>query len=127
MQAEREAVGQHNEEALATHVSRTGRVSSNVEGGRVLVRIILDTIARVEESLHTIPFDTYIILLEATNKILSGAESTVDTAAAAHPYRSQMSLTGQNVDQPVTLHNIYRWLVHMIEEAGSTWEPHDSF
>ena len=107
---------------LKKHGNHVRQEEYEIEGGNAVVRIILDTIARVEESLHTIPFDQYNTILEAINRLLDGAELTVDTVAAAHPSHSQTSLIGQIVE-PVTLHNIDRWLVHMIEEQTLPGNP----
>jgi hypothetical protein len=41
-----------------------------IKGGEERVRAILDTIARVKESLHSVPFDRYKNLLIAVNGIL---------------------------------------------------------
>ena len=57
---------------MKTHGAHVRQEEYEIEGGEGRVRAIFDTIARVEESLHSVPFKRYDELLSAVNDILNG-------------------------------------------------------
>ena len=55
---------------MKKHGNHVRQEEYQIEGGEVKLRMILDMIARVEESLHSLPFDRYKDLLSAVNTFL---------------------------------------------------------
>jgi len=55
---------------MKKHGSHVRQEEYAIAGGETKVRLILDTVARVEESLHSVPFDRYEGLLKAVNDFL---------------------------------------------------------
>lgn len=86
------------------------------DGGDDQVRLVLNTIARVEESLHVVPFERYDVLLDTINRIIDGVESPHQIVFSGPPSRPRRNSHGHGDVQPVTLHIIDRWLVHMVEK-----------
>ncbi len=58
---------------MKRHGAHVRQEEYEIEEGEERVRVVFDTIARVEESLHSVPFDRYDELLLAANAILSGS------------------------------------------------------
>ena len=101
---------------LKAHGNHIILLSYVFDGGDDQVRLVLNTIARVEESLHVVPFERYDVLLDTINRIIEGVESPHQIVFSGPPSRPRRNSHAHGDVQPVTLHNIDRWLVHMVEK-----------
>ena len=84
-------------------------------GGDDQVRLVLYTIARVEESLHVVPFERYDVLLDTIHGIIDGVELPHQIVISG-PSRPRRSSHSHGNIHPVTLHIIDHWLVHIVEK-----------
>ena len=66
---------------MKRHGNHVRQEEYEIEGGERRIRVILDTIARVEELLHSVPFDRYEDLLRAVSDFLDPVVQMSDTEA----------------------------------------------
>ena len=79
---------------MKRHGSRIKQEEYEIEGGEQRVRLVLDTIARVEESLHSVPFVRYEELQKAVNAVLDGTYEEHHLSVALRG-RVQLTLTDE--------------------------------
>ena len=73
------------------------------DGGDSQVQLVLDTIARVEDSLHSVSFERYEDLLSAVNGVLNAETQTNEHSSSERQAFSDESIANVAADPQVTL------------------------
>jgi hypothetical protein len=102
---------------MKRHGNHVRQEEYEIEGGEQRVRQILNTIARVEEILHSVPFERYPELLAFANGILQVEERDGETVTG-RPIVDGSSVRksrAARVKKKSSLNRVEQWLVNRLE------------
>ena len=93
---------------MKRHGNHVRQEEYQIEGGEERVKLVLVTVARIEESLHIVPFDRY-------NEVLSFANSLLDVRNAVGPVAARVQIEREMESEMVNgdvLDTLDEWLIN---------------